>query len=170
MSHSISIRRGAMAALAAGALLAAMPGAAGAAVPLAGEYSGTTVQPKLNPADPAEQPQAGSVSFKVFKYGSFNGTVRKLLKVGASTKLRCASGEVKEDRYLAYIILGGKIDRLGRFSYAYRGFTIKGRFTSKTSAKGTLSRTIGDCKAENVSWTAKRGSGGIPIPQSSPAS
>jgi hypothetical protein len=29
---------------------------------------------------------------------------------------------------------------------------------------GTLSRTLGDCKVENVSWTAKRSTGGIPIP------
>jgi hypothetical protein len=128
-----------------------MSAQAGAAVPRAGYYSGTTSQ-------------AGSVDFKVFKYGSFNGPVRKLLKVGATTQLQCASGEVKEDNFLVYIIVGGKIDGLGRFKYSYKGFTLKGRFTSKTSAKGTLSRTVGDCTAENVTWTAKRSTGGIPIP------
>jgi hypothetical protein len=164
MSHRISLRRGAIAALAVGSMLVAMPGAAGAAVPTAGYYSGATEQPKLDPADPAEQPYAGSVDFRVFKYGSFKGTVRKILKIGASTKLRCASGEVKEDRYLVYVILGGNINRLGKFKYAGNGFTMKGRFTTRTSAQGTLSRTVGDCKVENVRWTAKRSTGGIPIP------
>jgi hypothetical protein len=153
MSRSISIRRTAVAALVACSLLAAMMyTSAGAATPRGGYYSGATAQ------------QAGLVDFKVFKYGSSTGTVRKLLKVGATTQLTCPSGEVKQDRFLAYILLGGKIDRLGRFKYAYKGFTIKGRFTTRTSAKGTLSRTVGDCKAENVSWTAKRSTGGIPIP------
>jgi hypothetical protein len=170
MSHSISIRNGVLAALAAGSLLVAMPGAANSAVPTAGYYSGATLQPKLNAADPAEQPYAGSVDFKVLKYGTSNGPARKLLRVGATTQLRCASGEVKEDTFLAYIIVGGKIDRLGRFNYAYKGLTIKGRFTSRTSAKGTLSRTVGDCKVENVSWIAKRSTGGLPIPQVLPSS
>ena len=164
MSHRLSVRRGAIAALVAGSMLAAMPGAAGAAVPVAGYYSGPTMQPKLDPADPAEQPYAGSVDFKVFKYGSSNGTVRKILKIGASTKLRCASGEVKEDRYLVYVIFGGNISKRGTFKYAGKGFSMKGRFTTRTSAQGTLSRSVGDCKVENVSWTAKRSTGGIPIP------
>jgi hypothetical protein len=158
MSHRISPRRGAVAALVAGSLLAAMPGAAGAAVPVAGYYSGVTAQ------NPAEQPYAGTVDFKVFKYGSFNGTVRKILKIGATTQLRCASGEVKEDRYLVYVIFGGNISKRGTFKYAGNGFTMKGRFSTRTSAQGTLSRTVGDCKAENVRWTAKRSTGGIPIP------
>ena len=152
MSHNISIRRGVVAALVAASLLVALPGAASAATPREGYYAGATAQ------------QGGAVDFKVFKYGSFDGPVRKILKVGATTQLTCASGEVKEDRYLGYIIVGGKIDSLGRFKYSYKGFTIKGRFTSRTSAKGTLSRTVGDCKAENISWTAKRSTGGIPIP------
>jgi hypothetical protein len=151
MSLSISIPRTAIAALVAASLLVALPGSAGAAVPRAGYYSGPTAQ-------------QAAVDFKVFKYGSFDGPVRKLLKVGATTQLTCASGEVKEDRFEAYIIMGGKIDRLGRFKYAYKGFTIRGRFTSRTSARGTLSRTVGDCKAESVSWTAKRTTAGIPIP------
>jgi hypothetical protein len=166
MSHSTPLRRGLAAALTAGALLVAIPGAANAAVPGPGYYSGTTTQPKLNPADPAEQPYAGSVDFKVFKYKGSKGTIRKLLRVGADTKLRCANGEVKEDRYLGVIIWGGEINRLGKFSYKGTGFSIKGRFTSRTSATGTLSRQVGDCKVENVSWTAKRGSAApIPIPQ-----
>jgi hypothetical protein len=144
MSHVTSIRRALAAALIAASLLAALCSSAGAATPRAGYYEGTTAQ------------QPGSVDFKVFKYGSFSGTVRKVLKVGATTQLTCASGEVKEDRYLVYIIMGGKIDRYGRFKYAGNGFTIKGRFTTRTSAHDTLSRTVGDCKAENVSWTAKR--------------
>jgi hypothetical protein len=158
MSHRMSLRRGAIAVLVTGCTLAAMPGAAGAAVPLSGYYSGPTAQ------NPAEQPYVGSVDFKVFKYGSFSGTVRKILKIGATTQLRCASGEVNEDRYLVYVLLGGKIDRRGNFKYAGNGFTMSGRFTTRTSAKGTLSRTVGDCKAENISWTAKRSTGGIPIP------
>jgi hypothetical protein len=166
MSRSTSVRRGVVAAIAAGSMLVALPAGAGAATPAAGYFSGDTVQPKLNPADPAEQPYAGSVDFKVFKYKGFSGTTRKLLRVGADTKLRCASGEVKEDRYLGFIIFGGNINKRGKFKYVSSGFTIQGRFTSKTSAKGTLSRTVGDCKVSNVSWTAKRGSNApIPIPQ-----
>ena len=78
-------------------------------------------------------------------------------------QLTCASGEVKEDTYSAYVILGGKINRFGRFKYAYRGFSIRGRFTARTSARGTLSWADGDCKAENVTWTAKR-TGSVPLP------
>jgi hypothetical protein len=164
VSPSISISRIAVAALVACSLLAAvMSASAGAATPRAGYYAGPTSQQITTDA---AAPKAGSVDFKVFKYGSFSGTVRKLLKVGATTQLTCASGEVKEDRFLVYIIMGGKIDSLGRFKYSYKGFTIKGRFTSRTSAKGTLSRVVGDCKAENVSWTAKRSTGGLPIPTS----
>jgi hypothetical protein len=152
MSHTIYVRRIALAALLACALAVSMATTSGAATPRQGYYSGTTAQ------------EGGSVDFKVFKYGSFSGTVRKLLKVGATTQLTCASGEVKEDRFSAYIIMGGKIDRLGRFKYSYKGFTIKGRFTSRTSAKGTLSRTVGDCTASNIGWTAKRSTAGIPLP------
>ena len=72
MSQSISIRRALVAALAAGALLAALPGAAGAAVPETGYYSGTTSQ-QLSPSDQGGQPRAGSISLKVFKYGSSDG-------------------------------------------------------------------------------------------------
>jgi hypothetical protein len=137
------------------ALLAALvPSMANAATPRAGYYSGTTSQ------------AGGSVDFKVMKYGSFNGTVRKFLKVGATTQLTCPSGEVKEDYFSVYIIMGGKIDRYGRFKYSYKGFSFKGRFTSRTSAKGTLSRTVGDCTAQDVTWTAKKSSGGIPLPTS----
>lgn len=158
MSHRISIRRAAVAALVAGSLLAAMMSAsASAAIPKAGYFAGTTVQADQTP---------GTVGFKVFKYGSFNGTVRKVLSVNATTQLHCASGEVKEDRYLVYIILGGQINKYGKFKYVGNGFTIKGRFTTKTSAKGTLSRKVGDCAAD-VSWTANRRTGGIPIPSGS---
>lgn len=166
MSHRISLRRAGVAALLAGSLLAAMLSAsASAAVPRTGYYSGPTSQ-MIASTDPAAPAEAGEVDFKVMKYGSFNGTVRKFLKVGATTQLQCASGEVKQDYFSVYIIVGGKIDRLGRFKYSYKGFSIKGRFTTRTSAKGTLSRTVGDCKAENVTWTAKRSSGGILLPTS----
>ena len=164
MSHSISLRRTAVvvAVLAAALLAALIPATSDAATPRAGYFSGPTSQP--NVADPGDEAEAGSVGFKVFKYGSFNGTVRKVLSVSAKTQLTCASGEVKQDRYLAYIILGGQINKYGKFTYAGNGFTIRGRFTTRTSATGTLSRTVGDCKAEGVTWTAKRSSGGIPIP------
>jgi hypothetical protein len=163
VSPGISIRRTAAVALVAGSLLAALvPAMADAALPRAGYFSGPTSQP--NVADPGDEAEAGSVGFKVFKYGSFNGTVRKVLSVSAKTLLTCASGEVKQDRYLVYIIMGGQINKYGKFKYAGSGFTIRGRFTSRTSATGTLSRTVGDCKAEGVTWTAKRTSGGIPIP------
>jgi hypothetical protein len=156
MSHRIPIRRTVVSALVAAALLAALvPSMAGAATPRAGYYNGTTLQADQTP---------GTVGFKVFKYGSFNGTVRKVLSVSATTQLKCASGEVKEDRYLVYIIMGGQINRYGKFKYVGNGFTFRGRFTTRTSARGTLSRTVGDCKAENVSWTAKRSTGGLPIP------
>lgn len=156
MSACISIRRATVAAVVAASLLAAMMAAsADAAIPTAGYYNGTSLQADQTP---------GTIGFKVFKYGTSNGTVRKVLSVSATTLLKCASGEVKEDRYLVYIIVGGQINRYGKFTYAGSGFTMKGRFTTRTSATGTLSRTVGDCKAENVSWTAKRSTGGIPIP------
>jgi hypothetical protein len=152
MSHRFSTRRALVTALLAASLLATMlPSMAGAATPRAGYYSGSTSQ-------------AGEVDFKVMKYGSFNGTVRKFLKVGATTQLTCPSGEVREDYFSVYIIMGGKIDGLGRFKYSYKGFSFKGRFTSRTTAKGTLSRTVGDCTAQNVTWTAKKTTGGIPLP------
>jgi hypothetical protein len=151
VSQPISLRRVALAALLAGCLLAtALSTSANAATPRAGYYSGPTSQ-------------AGEVDFKVMKYGSFNGTVRKFLKVGATTQLTCPSGEVKEDYFSVYIIMGGKIDRYGRFKYSYKGFSFTGRFTSRTTAKGTLSRTVGDCTAQGVTWTAKKTTGGLPI-------
>jgi hypothetical protein len=146
MSHRLSIRRALVSALLTASLAAALvPTMAGAATPRAGYYSGSTSQ------------AGGSVDFKVMKYGSSNGTVRKFLKVGATTQLQCASGEVKEDYFSVYIISGGKVDRYGRFKYSYKGFNFKGRFTSRTSAKGTLSRTVGDCTSGSVNWTAKKG-------------
>ncbi|HKH16972.1 MAG TPA: hypothetical protein VKA57_05550 [Solirubrobacteraceae bacterium] len=163
MSHRISMPRAAVSALLACALLATLlPSMADAAVPRTGYYSGQTSQ-TIASTDPAEQPKSGSVNFKVFTYGTSDGPVRKIFKVSATTQLQCASGEVKEDLYVAYVILGGKIDRLGRFKYSYNGFTIKGRFTTGTSAKGTLSHRVGDCKAENVNWSAKRSTGGLPV-------
>ena len=163
MSHRMPIRRAAASALVAGSLLAALvPSMAGAATPKAGYYNGTTSQ--LNVADPGDEAEAGSIGFKVFKYGSFNGTVRKVLSVSAKSQLTCASGEVKQDRYLVYIIMGGKINKYGKFRYTGNGFSIRGRFVTRTTAKGTFSRTVGDCKAEGVSWTAKRSTGGLPIP------
>jgi hypothetical protein len=157
MSHRISIRRAVVSALVAGALLAALvPSIAGAATPRAGYYNGTTAQ--------TAQGLDSSVGFKVFKYGSFNGTVRKVLSVSTKLQLTCASGEVKEDRYLVYIIMGGQINKYGRFKWSGNGFSIRGRFTTRTSATGTLSRSVGDCKAEGVTWTAKRSTGGVPIP------
>jgi hypothetical protein len=163
MSHRISIRRAAVSALLAGCLLAAMLSAsAGAATPRAGYYNGTTSQ--LNVADPGDDAEAGAIGFKVFKYGSFNGTVRKVLSVNAKTQLTCGSGEVKQDRYLVYILMGGQINKYGKFRYSGNGFSIRGRFVTRTTAKGTFSRSVGDCKAENVSWTAKRSTGGLPLP------
>jgi hypothetical protein len=163
MSRSLSVRRVAVSALVAAALLAAVvPALAGAATPRAGYFSGPTSQ--LNVADPGDEAEAGSVGFKVFKYGSFSGTERKVLSVSAMTRLTCASGEVKQDRYLVYIIMGGQINKYGKFHYTGNGFSIRGRFITRTTARGTFSRTVGDCKAENVSWTAKRSTGGLPLP------
>jgi hypothetical protein len=164
MSRSLSVRRAAVSALVAGSLLAALvPSMADAATPRAGYYSGDTSQ-TIAPSDPSELAEPGSVGFKVFKYGSFSGTVRKVLSVTVNTQLTCASGEVKEDLYTVYIIMGGKINKYGRFRYEGKGLTIRGRFVTKTSARGTFSRTVGDCKADGVSWTAKRSTGGLPIP------
>ena len=163
MSHRISIRRAAVSARVAGSLRAARgPGWAGAATPRAGYYTGATSQ--LNVADPGDGAEAGSIGFKVFKYGSFNGTVRKVLSVSAKTQLTCASGEVKQDRYLVYIIMGGQINKYGKFRYSGNGFSIRGRFVTRTTAKCPFRRTVGDCNAEGVSFTAKRSAGGLPIP------
>jgi hypothetical protein len=166
MSRSFSLRRAAVSALVAGSLLAALvPAMAGAATPKAGHYSGDTSQ-TIAPSDPSEQAEPGSVGFKVSKYSSSSGTERRVVSINATTQLQCASGEVQENSYLVYILLGGKINKYGKFRYVGNGFTIRGRFTTRTSARGTLSRTVGDCKAEGVTWTAKRSTGGFPIPTS----
>ena len=164
MSHRLSSRHVLVSALLAGSLLAALvPSMAGAATPKTGYYAGSTSQ-MIQSTDPAAAPEAGSVDFKVRKNGS-SATARKLFHVGATTQLTCPSGEVKQDYFSVYIMLGGKIDRYGRFKYSYRGFNFKGRFTSKTSAKGTLSRTLGDCTTGSVTWTAKKSiERGLPIP------
>jgi hypothetical protein len=129
MSHRISLRRAAVTALVAGSLLAALvPAMADAATPRAGYYNGTTAQ--------TDQGLDSSVGFKVFKYGSFNGTVRKVLSVSTKLQLTCASGEVKEDRNLVYIIMGGQINKYGRFKYVGNGFTFRGRFITRTSPAG----------------------------------
>ena len=166
MTRSLSPRRACLSALLAASLLAALvPSMAGAATPKAGYYSGDTSQ-TISPSDPSEQAEPGSVGFKVMKYGSFSGPVRKVLSVTVNSQLTCASGEVREDLYTVYIIMGGKINRYGKFRYAGNGFSMRGRFVTKTSARGSFSRTVGDCKAEGVSWTAKRSTGGLPIPTS----
>jgi hypothetical protein len=164
VSHRISLRRAVVSAGVAASLLAALvPSMAGAATPRAGYYSGDTSQ-TIAPSDPTQQAEPGSVGFKVFKYGSFSGPVRKVLSVTVNTQLTCASGEVREDLYTVYIIMGGKINKYGKFRYVGNGLSIRGRFGTKTSARGTFTRTVGDCKAENVSWSAKRKTGGLPIP------
>ena len=99
------------------------------------------------------------------KYGSFNGTVRKFLKVGATTQLTCPSGEVKEDYFSVYIIMGGKIDRYGRFKYSYKGFNFRAASRAGRAPRARL-RTVGDCTSQDVTWTAKKSSGGIPLPTS----
>jgi hypothetical protein len=102
MSRSLSVRRAAVSALLVAALLAALvPSMAGAATPKAGYFSGATSQADV--ADPGDPAEAGSVGFKVFKYGSFSGTVRKVSSVSVKSRLTCANGEVKQDRYLVVV-------------------------------------------------------------------
>jgi hypothetical protein len=166
MSRSLSVRRTVVSALVAGSLLAALvPSMADAATPRAGYFSGNTSQ-TIAPSDPSELAEPGTVGFKVFKYGSFSGPVRKLSSVTVSSQLTCPSGEVKADLYTVFIVMGGKINRYGKFRYVGSGLTIRGKFVTKTSARGTFTRTVGDCKAEGVTWTAKRSTGGLPIPTS----
>jgi hypothetical protein len=129
-------------ALAVTAALALIPASAQAAQPKAGYYEGEGVFFKI--AKFSERPQ--------------------LFRLTLSEPLTCADGTTVPDTLDTIIILGPKVNRYGRFRYERPGTLFKGRFTSRTQATGTLSRTVGECTA-SMSWNATLRTTGVPIPQ-----
>jgi hypothetical protein len=152
-SISINARRMigtlALAALLAGAALA--PAAADAAQPKGGVYAGKTTQS-------GSMPYTGSIRLKVVKVGGSY----KLAKVTARVKLDCQGDPAQVKRVTVAIPLGsGKVSGSGRFNYsifptATSGFTIKGRFVTRTKASGrlTLGETSGCYVPDGAKWTA----------------
>ena len=131
-----------LAALAVLGALLTIPNAAQAAQPKQGYYEGD------------------GVFFKIEKFGKRP----QLFRLALSEPLTCADGTTRQDTLDKILILGPKVKRNGRFSYKATGVTFKGRFTSRTQARGTLARTDGDCSA-SLAWTASLQTGGTPIPQ-----
>jgi hypothetical protein len=129
-------------ALAVTAAFLLVPGAAHAAQPKPGYYEGD------------------GVFFKIAKYGKRP----QLFRLSLSGTLTCADGTTRADTLDTILISGPKVSRAGRFRYAAPGVVFKGRFTSRSRASGTLSRTDGDCSASS-SWTATRKTAGEPVPQ-----
>jgi hypothetical protein len=133
-------RTGTALAVTAAVLLA--PGAAHGAQPKPGYYAGE------------------GVDFKIAKFG----TRPQLFRLSLSETLTCADGTTRADALDTILISGPKVSRAGRFKYAAPGVVFKGRFTSRSQASGTLSRTDGECSA-SLAWAASRKSGGEPLPQ-----
>ena len=113
----------------------------------------------------AAQPRRGyyegdGVFFKIEKFGTARP---QLFRLSLSETLTCADGTTRADAFDRILILGPKVSRTGRFKYEAPGVTLKGRFTTRTQAHGTLVRTDGDCSA-SLAWTASRQVGGAPLP------
>lgn len=150
--------RGAVALL-LGALLL-LPSAALAAKPKPGHYSGTTEQGEPIAFD-VQKPRQDP--FDPYIEGTKRTKKRRVLNLEWAVDAPCESGSTVQ----AGGILPGseKVSRKGKFSYAVSlAFTVeaKGKFTTKTKAKGTLRYTIftasnGYCDSGSVSWQARRG-------------
>jgi hypothetical protein len=124
---------------------------ADAAQPRVGSYAGKTTQP-------ATMPYSGPIKLKVVKRaGSY-----KLAKVTVRMKMDCQGDPPRVETFSVGVpIDAGKVSGSGRFSYSAStsptsGFTIKGRFVSRTKATGTFGRSDADtgCYVGNVKWTA----------------
>jgi hypothetical protein len=126
-------------------LVLVLPATAAAPVPKTGAWSGKTSQSR-------------AIEFKVFA----KGTKLKRLEFGVVG--RCPSGQ-QTGGTISYpdpITISKK----GKFRMGtYGGAVLKGRFTTKKKAKGTLEwrgaryPEVGDpepCSSGNVTWTAKR--------------
>jgi hypothetical protein len=138
-------------------LLAAVAGATVAAVAVAkvkptfgsylgsftkGESKGLTVRPLVG---------MSAANGKTFKAVTFNGT---------PMRLKCKDGTKKNQG----AVMRGKIASSGKFSGALKGgsvggqsfaWTLKGKFTSATTMKGTARIVSGDCDSGTTPFTAK---------------
>jgi hypothetical protein len=140
-------------ALAIAAILAStalVPAAANAAQPKVGLYAGKTTQPST-------MPFTGSIKLKVIKLGGY-----KLAKVTARMKMDCQGDPARIETFrVAVPVESGKVSASGRFKYNLStsptsGFTVSGRFVSRTKASGTFGRSDSStgCYVGNVKWTA----------------
>ena len=130
---------------------ALVPTAADAAQPKAGLYAGKTTQ------DAAVMPFTGSVKLKVVKLGGY-----RVAKVTARMKMNCQGDPARIETFrVAVPVDSGKVSGSGRFSYSVStsptsGFSIKGRFVSRTKARGTFARSDAStgCYIGGVKWSA----------------
>jgi hypothetical protein len=122
-----------LAAAAVTAALAAAPGA-DAATPSAGVYAGSLPTGKL-----------------AFKLGALS---RRVIRVTATAQLTCPDGRKITDSW-DDVVYGPKTDS-GSFVLQADGFLLRGRFTSKRTAVGTLDREKDGCTATGLKWKARR--------------
>jgi hypothetical protein len=99
------------------------------------------------------------VFFKIEKFSARP----QLFRLSTSETMTCADGTTRADTMDTIIILGPKVRKSGRFKYEGTGVTFKGRFTSRTQAHGTLTRSEAGCTA-SLSWTASLKTGGVSVP------
>jgi len=133
------------------ATTALVPAAADAAQPKAGLYAGKTTQ------SAAVMPFTGSIKLKIVKLGGY-----KLAKVTARMKMNCQGDPARIETYrVAVPVDAGKVSRSGRFKYSVStsptsGFTVSGRFVSRTKASGTFARSDSGtgCYVGTVKWSA----------------
>jgi hypothetical protein len=133
------------------ATTALAPAAADAAQPKVGLYGGKTTQPAN------VMPFTGSIKLKVVKLGGL-----KLAKVTARMKMNCQGDPARIETFrVAVPVESGKVSGSGRFNYKVStsptsGFSLSGRFVSRTKASGTFSRSDAStgCYVGGVKWTA----------------
>jgi hypothetical protein len=144
-----TIRMLTLAALLTGAAL--VPAAANAAQPKAGAYAGKTTQS-------APTAYTGSVKLNVVKADGYY----KLTKVTGRVKLDCQGDPARIKKFSVAVPLeSGNVSESGRFSYskfttATAGFTIKGRFLTRSKASGKLflGETSGCYVPGGAKWAA----------------
>jgi hypothetical protein len=130
---------------------ALVPTAANAAQPKDGLYVGKTTQ------DAAVMPFAGKIKLKVVKSGGY-----RVAKFGVRTKMNCQGDPARIETFRVAVPIGsGKVSGSGRFSYSAStsptsGYSIKGRFVSRTKARGTfgLSDASSGCYTGTMKWSA----------------
>ena len=141
--------RASVAALVAAAACAA--DAAVAAQPQAGAYAGATTQPET-------MPYKGRVRLVSVD----DGGAHRIAKITARMKLDCQGDPPAVETYKVTVPAPeGDVTGAGRFRYSIRttptsGFTIRGRFVTRTRARGTFgfSDAATGCYVGDVAWTA----------------